>query len=212
MDIYATEEEQVEAIKKWWKENGTSVILGLVIGLAALFGWRAWQAKINVSGEQASTLFSKLNSLIAEKKYEDAAAAGQQLMDNFEETPYASFAALMLANVAVDSGDTELAAQQLRWVADHASLAEIKFTASLRLARLYLSNGDADAAWALITVLEADSKRSSVHELKGDILLAKNKPEKAKNAYLQALALTPSGPGANSLLEMKLDDLGGSRE
>ena len=31
MDVYKTEEEQVEAIKKWWQENGKSIIAGVVI-------------------------------------------------------------------------------------------------------------------------------------------------------------------------------------
>ena len=37
-----TEEEQVEALKSWWKENGKSLIMGVVIAVAAVFGWRGW--------------------------------------------------------------------------------------------------------------------------------------------------------------------------
>ena len=36
MEVYTTEEQQVEVIKEWWKENGTSVIAGTVIGLVGL--------------------------------------------------------------------------------------------------------------------------------------------------------------------------------
>ena len=42
MDIHRTEEEQVEAIKTWWKANGTSVIVGVVLGVAVIFGVRYW--------------------------------------------------------------------------------------------------------------------------------------------------------------------------
>ena len=38
-----TEEEQVEQLKKWWKENGLSIVGGVVVGLALVFGWRSWQ-------------------------------------------------------------------------------------------------------------------------------------------------------------------------
>jgi len=31
LDVYSTEEEQVEAIKKWWNENGKSIIAGIII-------------------------------------------------------------------------------------------------------------------------------------------------------------------------------------
>jgi predicted negative regulator of RcsB-dependent stress response len=40
VEVYTTEEQQVEVIKSWWKENGTSVLAGTVIGLVGLFGWR----------------------------------------------------------------------------------------------------------------------------------------------------------------------------
>ncbi|PAR85254.1 YfgM family protein, partial [Vibrio cholerae] len=43
MELYDTEEQQVEAIKDWWKENGKAVIFGAVIGLGGLFGWRYYQ-------------------------------------------------------------------------------------------------------------------------------------------------------------------------
>ena len=43
MDVYNTEEEQVEAIKKWWNENGKSIITGIIIGVIAIFGWRSYE-------------------------------------------------------------------------------------------------------------------------------------------------------------------------
>ncbi|MGU3844696.1 YfgM family protein, partial [Vibrio diabolicus] len=43
MELYDTEEQQVEAIKDWWKENGKAVIIGAVVGLGGLFGWRYYQ-------------------------------------------------------------------------------------------------------------------------------------------------------------------------
>ena len=42
MSEYQTDEEKVEAIRKWWRENGTAVVAGLVLGLAGLIGWQYW--------------------------------------------------------------------------------------------------------------------------------------------------------------------------
>ena len=42
METFRTEEEQVEAIKRWWQENGKSTVLGVAIAMAAVFGWRGW--------------------------------------------------------------------------------------------------------------------------------------------------------------------------
>ncbi len=208
VDIYASEEEQVAAIKKWWKENGTSVILGIVIGSAALFGWRAWQGQVTAKGENASMTFSQLESQLVDEKAEDAVATGKMLMEEYATTPYASFAALKLAKVAVEADDQETAASHLQWIIDNGNPEEIKQTAIMRLAKLRLSADNPDSAWLLISTIDETTTLSSYHELKGDILLAQGKHEEAKNAYLQAVALSPSGPGSNKFLEMKMDDLG----
>ena len=34
MEQFATEEQQVEAIKRFWKEHGTAIIVGAALGLA----------------------------------------------------------------------------------------------------------------------------------------------------------------------------------
>ncbi len=81
-------------------------------------------------------------------------------------------------------------------------------TATMRLARLNLSSDNADSAWALISTIDETNALASYHELKGDILLAQGKQAEAKNAYLQATVLNPAGPGSNSFLNMKMDDLG----
>ena len=33
---YETDDEKVEAIKKWWQDNGPSIAAGLVLGLIAM--------------------------------------------------------------------------------------------------------------------------------------------------------------------------------
>lgn len=216
MDVYASEEEQVEAIKKWWKENGTSVVLGVLIGAGALFGWRYWESQITSKGEAASVVYTEFGNLISENKTKEAEQVGKSLIETHKDTPYASLASLALARKAVEAKDSATAISHLQWVIDNSDLAEIKQAASLRLARIHLSEGNADAAWKLVGPLAENSKLASVNELKGDILLAQKKTEEARNAYLQAVALTPqtqSGPGGadsqgSSFLEMKLHDLG----
>ncbi len=208
VDVYASEEEQVAAIKKWWKENGTSVILGIVIGSATLFGWRAWQGQITAKGEQASLIYSQLEEQLLGDKSEEAATTAKQLMQEYKGTPYASFAALKLAKVAVEAKDADGASTYLRWTIENGNPKELVQAATMRLARLDLSSENVDSAWALINTIEDTSILASYHELKGDILLAQGKQDEAKSAYLQATALNPAGSGSNAFLEMKMDDLG----
>ena len=66
MDVYKTEEEQVEAIKKWWSENGKSIIAGIIIGIAAIFGWRGYENHTAMQAKAASMLYEQL--LVASRK------------------------------------------------------------------------------------------------------------------------------------------------
>ncbi len=40
---YETEEQQVEALKEWWAENGKAVIAGIVLGAGVIGGWTFWK-------------------------------------------------------------------------------------------------------------------------------------------------------------------------
>ena len=66
MDVYKTEEEQVEAIKKWWNENGKSIIVGIVVGITAIFGWRGYEARTATEAKAASILYEQL--ILASRK------------------------------------------------------------------------------------------------------------------------------------------------
>ena len=208
MDRYVTEDEQVEALKAWWKENGKAVIAGAIFGLLGLMGWRYWQGHVKTQAEQASTAFQRLLSQVADNKKEAAEQQAKQILDQYEKSPYAAFAALMLAKIAVDQNDLIQAKAHLQWAVAHSTEPEIKRVARLRLVRLLLAEGNIDQAQAFLDEADNTTSLPSYHELKGDLLLAQGKLEEARNAYLQALALGGTTGGQSSVLQMKLDELG----
>ena len=67
MDQYGTEEEQVEALKRWWDENGKLTIAAVVIALSTGFGWRAFQDYQVTQADLASE--SSLVLRAGKKKY-----------------------------------------------------------------------------------------------------------------------------------------------
>ncbi|OQX35622.1 MAG: hypothetical protein B0D84_02245, partial [Candidatus Sedimenticola endophacoides] len=114
VNVHLSEEEQVEALKKWWKENGKSVVAGVVIGLGAVFGWQAWEKHQRTSAEDASALFEQLSYNVAN----GSTLAEQQARDLIQEhhgSVYAVFAALELARIKVGQGDLAAARTQLQW-------------------------------------------------------------------------------------------------
>lgn len=207
MDVYRTEEEQVEAIRAWWRENGRSAIFGVVLGLGAIFGWRGWQAHVAAQAEAASALYQEM---LAAARAGDAAVAGQageKLTVDYADTSYAIFARLVLAGLAVDAKDLAAAEAQLRRALEHHAASALGPEIRLRLARVLAARKDFDAALALIgSPADMQGFVAAAAELRGDIESARGNHDAARDAYEKAGA-SPAG-AANSLLELKLESLG----
>ena len=203
MKVYQTEEEQVEAIKKWWKENGLSVVAGLVIGLGAVFGWQAWKGYQDRIGSEASVAFYQLLNAVDNKHAELAGKQAELLRKDYGSTSYAVLAAMAEARLKVEAGDSAAARTQLEWAMQNSSDESLKTLTRLNLGRLKLNDGDLDGAGQLATV-ETGGFAGEFAELRGDIAVAKKQLSAAREAYTQALALNVGNP---DLVQMKLDDL-----
>jgi predicted negative regulator of RcsB-dependent stress response len=205
---YESEQEQVEAIKRWWKANGKSIIVGVVLGVALVLGGRWWLSNQNKHAEIASEQYEEVLQEIKQSDNEAALKRGGRLMEVFAKSNYAALTALELAKLKVDQADLEGARYYLQWVVDHASQAALKEVARLRLARVLLAKGDKAGALQAVDAVDAKTFASLAQELKGDILLAKGDRDKARAAYSAAADAIPKG-GDRSRIEMKLAEVGG---
>lgn len=205
MEIYSSEEQQVEAIKRFWHDYGKAIVSGVVIGLAALYGFRFYQAEQRSSAEQASTRYNELlEQREAAAGSEDWLAQAQGFIAAAKDTNYAVLAALIAAKEAVDAKNFVVAAEQLNWVLANSKTPALLAVTRIRLAKLQQEQGEYDAALATLNTAMPESFASMQAELKGDILQLAGKLPEAKSAYQQAL----SGAGQNQqLLQIKLDEL-----
>ncbi len=208
MTRFETEEQQVEALKRWWGENGKAVTFGLIAGLAILVGSRFWYQNIEQQAVTASREFEQLRNELTDEKFDAVAKRAAYLRENFADTPYAVMAALVEARLAVERGQPAEATGSLRWVLEQEdALPEYKQTAHWRLARVLQAQGQSDAALAQLNSAKGVAGQARFAELRGDILRSQGNIESARSAYTQALALL--APEANQeLLRMKLTDLG----
>jgi predicted negative regulator of RcsB-dependent stress response len=204
VDVNLSEEEQVEALKKWWKENGRSVIGGVVIGLGAVFGWQYWTEHQQNLANQASIRFEQLNQSVAAGAYDAAEKQAAALINDHQGTPYALFSALELAKVKLAGKDTQGALAQLQWVVENSSEAGFTEIARLRMARIQLAEGNTEAASSLIAAAGDAAFGGEYAELRGDVARAKGDIKAARAAYREALSNAVSNA---SLVQMKLDDL-----
>jgi predicted negative regulator of RcsB-dependent stress response len=208
VEAYTTEEQQVEAIKKWWHENKWSVIGGVVIGVSALWGGRAWLDSQNNYVEAASATYQLMLEQVSQGKNEDAALQGAQLLGEFSDTAYASLAALAMAKLKQEGGDNAAASAHLRWALDNTKDDAVRHEARLRLAKIMLADGKHDDALAMLNGIDAGMYESTYEQLKGDVYFSMGQPESARTAYTRALASASPEERGRGLLQMKLDNLG----
>lgn len=205
MNAYESEEQQVEALKAWWRENGKSVFFGAVLGIAIVFGWQAWRSHVASVGAAASQALAEMSGAARKNEGERARALGQRILDEHGDTIYADFAALSLAKLAVEAKDPATAQRQLQRVIDHPRDPGLADLARMRLARLLLDQGKGNEASKLLDQVTALAHGGEVGVLRGDIALAAGDKTAARAAYRQALK---SGLLDDELVRLKLDDLG----
>ncbi|MBW3697937.1 tetratricopeptide repeat protein [Vibrio sp. T187] len=202
MELYDTEEQQVEAIKDWWKENGKAVIFGAVVGLGGLFGWRYYQDSAIEAREAASEQYtSAMESLAAQGV--DAQAAVQTFIDGNSKAEYSVLAAMQLAKVQVEAGELEAALEQLQWAKANTKDAALAPLVSYRVARIQAEQTQFDAALAELATITDESWKGRAAELRGDILLRQGDQDAAYSAYTEA----QQASDASQALQIKLDDL-----
>jgi predicted negative regulator of RcsB-dependent stress response len=207
MDTLSTEEQQIAAIKQWWKENGSSIVTGVVLGLAVLFGGKAWFAYQDRNAQTASNVYAAMMRALQSG---DALNTGEKagiLLADFSNTPYAALGALALARIRLEEGETQAARGQLQWVLDNSDSAIFKDLARLRLARVLLASGDLDAAANLIAGAGSAAAFDGLFaEVQGDIARARGDMAAASAAYEQALAALAPGSQAREILQLKHTD------
>ncbi|MBQ4833535.1 tetratricopeptide repeat protein [Pseudoalteromonas sp. MMG010] len=199
MDIYSTEEQQAEAIKRFFRENGVTLALGVVLGLGGLYGWKAYNQNQITTAEATSDVYTIL------VQSDDVLSQADQFISEHKDTNYATLAAFVAAKDAVDQNKLDLATSKLNWIVDNAQNQELKAIAATRLARVYIATEKFDDALTLLDSPLPEAFSANIAELKGDVYSAKGSKEQARSAY-QA-AVDAGGLVSNPLLQIKLDDL-----
>jgi predicted negative regulator of RcsB-dependent stress response len=204
------EDEDLERAKAFWKENGRSIISGIVLGVLAIGGYNGWQYWQKTQGENASTLYENMQD--ASITYEAAAAIAKDLKDDYGATPYATGGALLMAKRNVENGALSEAGSQLEWVLSNSKDIGLQHVARIRLAMIRLAESDADGVLVLVDEYAgAGSETEFVSrylELKGDAHAAKGEIDAARAAYSQAHESLPASALNETLLKLKLDNLG----
>lgn len=205
------EQEQVDALKAWWKENGKWVVAAVVVALLGFAGMQFWKSHQAQQAGEAAKLYVEVEKQVMSndpKRVNDAVAA---LVDKYGSSAYAPRAQLLAVQTNLQAKDVARAKTQLQWVIEHASETGMQDTARLKLASILLDEKSYDEALKQLNAAHPEAFTGLYADLKGDVLSAQGKTEDAKAAYKQALDKIDAKSMYRNLVQLKLDGLGDSK-
>lgn len=211
-NIDMQEQEQLDALKSWWKENRkwlSATLVVAVVGYAAIYYWKNYQQK---QGVEASTLYAEVLKQVASndvKRINDSVAA---LVEKYSGTAYAPRAQLLAVQTNLQAKDLARAKTQLEWVIAHASESGLQDTARLKLSSILLDEKNYADAMKLLNATHPDAFVGLYSDLKGDVLSAQGKTEEARTAYKLAYEKMDSKSSYRNLIQLKLDGLGSANQ
>lgn len=207
MALDLEEQDQLDALKTWWKTNGSKVLIVaslLVITFGGYQGWKQYQAK---QSEAASTMFMQLGDTSPTDVKAIQALSGE-IIEKYPSTPYAARAALLSAKVHYNAKDVDNAKIKSEWAYKNAKEDAVKTLAQLQLAAILFEQKDYEAALKLVNEKHESSFNGLFADLKGDVLVAQGKPADAKVAYQEALNSFEFGSRYARYTQHKLEALG----
>lgn len=208
MEAYATEEQQLEALKNWFKKYGNQLSWALIIIFGLIVGVRYWFHHKEVITAQASDNYVALMTAFEQNDQTTVKNRAQLLINDYPQTAYASLAALVIAHQSIKDNDFKNATEGYEWVLKYGKQADIQALARARLMRLLIAENKLDEA---LTVYDQEKARGFLPlmaEMKGDILLKKNDQKGAISAYELAYKSAKAEGIVGPLLKMKLEELG----
>ncbi len=204
------EQEQIDKLKAWWKEYGNLVTWLLIIALSIYSAWAGWKYYQRSQAAQASQLYEELSRAVNARDHAKVQRAATDMESRFSGTAYAQMTAMIASHSAFQAGDLNVAKAQLQWAASNAIDDEYKAMAKVRLAGLLLDEKSYDEGMKLLAGDFPAAYAGLVADRKGDILAAQNKLDEARAAYQLALDKTEASEPGRSLIQLKLDGIGGS--
>lgn len=193
------EHEQSERLLEWLRRNGVGLVGGILLGLAAIGGWKWWEQDQQQEQHQLADRYQ--SAIDAIESDDDQANAKVEALGS---SVYGSLARMQLAAAQVEDGDRDAAIATLQAI--ESEEPAVRAIIDLRVARLLIDAGKPEAALKLIS----GARTGAALEIAGDAQLALGDRDKARETYAQALAKLDVGSPQRRLLELKLTEVGGS--
>src|SRR3990167_8347722 len=204
LDGYVSEKEQIDAIQKWWRENGKWITIAVIVGLAIGFGWRYWHTLQARRAENASIIYQSVLEADSQNKIVTVQGGAALLMKDFSSSPYASLAALLWVKKLVAQNDLKTALSTLQWVVDHSNQKRLQQIAHIFAARILLSQDKTQLAMNQLQVVSDKSFEPLINWIKGDIFVKEGNAKDAQKYYTLAKNALSEFPSAIDFMDKQI--------
>ncbi|WP_312046387.1 YfgM family protein [Erwinia sp.] len=206
MEVYNNENEQVDALKGFFAQNGKALAIGVIIGIGALAGWRYWSGHQDNSSREVSATYQQVSGALDNSKPETLTAAAKFADSN--SNTYGALASLDLAKRYVDNNELDKAAAQLQSGLKATKDANLQAVLNLRLARIQLQQKQPDAVLKTLDTIKGEGWTAIIADVRGEALLSKGDSKGAREAWSKGIASNAS-PALKEMLQMKMNNLPG---
>jgi len=204
---YLTEQEQIELLKSWIKQYSRVILLGVLLAIVCISGWRFWQQRELKITTRASRIYDEMLTARAQNDLSATTAQAQKLRTRYTKTIYGDLASLMLARDAISKKDYQNAIAPLSEVIKQSKVQGIRQIARLRLARVYLMLNQPEKSLHALEKVDDKTFIGLIEEIRGDTYLLMKKNDLARASYKAALTSLPHADEIRPLLQMKYDNL-----
>lgn len=205
MEVYSNENEQVDALRRFFANNGKALVVGVVLGVGALAGWRFWSNHQDGSFRETSAAYQQVTSALDASKPNTLDAVSKFASEN--SNTYGALAALDLAKQYVDQNQLDKSAAQLQTGLKATQDANLLAVLNLRLARIQLQQKQADEAIKTLDAVKGEGWTAIVADIRGEALLSKGDAQGAREAWSKGIA-SEASPALKEMMQMKMNNLG----
>ena len=202
------EQEQLDAIKSFWKQYGNLITWTLVLALGAFAAWNGWNWYQRDQGVKAGAMFDELDRSVQAGDVDRSAKIFADLQARYPAAKWTVQGGLMLARLQIDKGQADAATAVLRWLGEKSDDEGLRALAALRLAGLELDAKRWDEALKALEAANVKGFEALTADRRGDVLLAQGKPQQAADAFLLAWKGLPETVEYRRVVEAKLNALG----
>lgn len=204
MEVYSNENEQVDALRRFFASNGKALAVGVIIGIAALGGWRYWASHEESSTKAVSAQYQQVTT--AMKADQPATLDAVAKFANENSNTYGALAAMDVAKQYVDANQLDKASSLLENGLKNTKDANLQAVINLRLARIQLQQNQADAALKTLDAVKGDGWTAIVADIRGEALLSKGDKQGARAAWSKGVD-SDASPALKQMMQMKMNNL-----